>query len=101
MSGLYGYAWQQRRAQQLDDHPLCCMCLSIFGIVKAATIADHITPHRGDPVLFKGPLQSTCKRCHDSLKQQLERGGRMRGHDLSGRPIDPRHHWNQEKEGGG
>lgn len=38
-------------------------------------VADHIVPHRGDPVLFwdRANLQCLCKACHDSRKQKQER----------------------------
>ncbi len=43
----------------------------------AATVADHVEPHRGDPVKFwEGRLQSLCKPCHDRDKQREENGGR-------------------------
>ena len=93
MSGLYGYAWQKRRAQQLRDEPLCRMHMQMRGEVVAATVADHITPHRNDPILFSGPLQSLCKTCHDSLKKQIEASGRFRGCDANGRPLDSSHWW--------
>ena len=37
-------------------------------------VADHIEPHRGDPVLFwsRANLQCLCKPCHDSTKQAEE-----------------------------
>jgi 5-methylcytosine-specific restriction protein A len=69
----YDAKWRKRRAQQLTLHPLCCMC-ERRGKVKAATVADHITPHRGDPVLFQGPLQSLCQSCHSGDKQTIEHG---------------------------
>ena len=67
----YDYRWQQRRAAQLRAHPLCCYC-GRKGIITPATVADHITPHRGDAVLFDGPLQSLCKTCHDVEKRKEE-----------------------------
>ena len=38
-------------------------------------VADHVTPHRGDQVLFwdETNLQTLCKPCHDRLKQAEER----------------------------
>lgn len=70
------------------------MCAK-FGQVRAATVVDHIKPHRGDEDLFHDPanLQSLCKPCHDGAKQQLERSGVVRGCDLSGVPLDANHHW--------
>ena len=45
------YRWQQHRLRQLQQQPLCAMCLT-QGKVTAATVADHITPHKGDYELF-------------------------------------------------
>ncbi len=38
-------------------------------------VADHRTPHRGDPALFwdEANLQTLCKDCHDRDKQREER----------------------------
>jgi 5-methylcytosine-specific restriction protein A len=38
-------------------------------------VADHVTPHRGDPALFWGQtnVQTLCKPCHDRRKQAQER----------------------------
>jgi len=79
--------WRARRARQLAEHPLCAIC-QIFGRVTAATVADHIKPHRGDPVKFEGPLQSLCATCHSGLKKELEDTGRFRGCDENGIPYD-------------
>ena len=37
-------------------------------------VCDHIKPHRGSELLFwdEGNLQTMCKPCHDTLKQQAE-----------------------------
>jgi 5-methylcytosine-specific restriction protein A len=45
------------------------------GRIEAATIVDHVTPHKGDRRLFwdKSNWQSLCKPCHDRDKQSLER----------------------------
>lgn len=91
-------AWRRRRELQLRLHPACRWCREVDGRLTAATVADHVTPHRGDPVLFAGPLQSLCKHCHDSKKQQLERTGHVRGCDARGVPLDPSHPWRQDAE---
>lgn len=67
------------------------------GQVVAATIVDHVIPHRGDQQLFwdKSNWQSLCKHCHDSHKQRIEKSGRESGCDVSGIPIDKTHHWNR------
>ena len=105
----YGYRWQKARADHLRRDPLCVFCQA-KGLVVAASIVDHKTPHRlgdaklsGDPAriaaawrLFwdRANWQSLCKPCHDSTKQRMEKGGRL-GCSDSGLPLDPRHHWNR------
>ena len=44
------------------------------GKTIASPVCDHIKPHRGDEALFwdEGNLQTMCKPCHDSTKQQQE-----------------------------
>lgn len=71
---LYGYAWQKARKDFLDEHPLCVMCLS-EDRTTAASVVDHIKPHRGDARLFWdcSNWQSLCKDHHDSTKQREER----------------------------
>ena len=95
MKSPYDRRWRRRRAAQLAEHPLCAMHLKVTGQLVMATVADHIVPHRGDPVLFAGSLQSLCASCHNQIKQRVERGGDdyMRGCELRGNPVDPRHPW--------
>lgn len=72
------YRWQIIRAAQLQSEPLCKFCMD-RGQVTAATVADHVEPHRGDEYKFwNGKLQSLCKQCHDSDKQRMERGSEPR-----------------------
>lgn len=89
----YDRQWRKRRAEQLEQSPLCALHLE-RGELVPATVADHIVPHKGDPVLFEGPLQSLCATCHNSSKQTFEKSGAIRGCDLRGHPFDPRHPWN-------
>lgn len=86
--------WRNRRKEQLRIEPLCRYCRFVGKAVEA-TVADHITPHKGDPVLFEGPLQSLCNPCHVKVKRLEEEGKGMIGGDSSGNPIDPNHHWNR------
>lgn len=74
---LYGtQAWRKKARAQLQDEPLCRMCLAEDRIA-AATVADHVEPHRGDPERFwNTPLQSLCGRHHNSVKQAEERKAR-------------------------
>src|SRR5438105_1772646 len=91
----YNARWRRRRREQLTRHPLCAMC-QLEGRITAATVADHIEPHRGDPVKFEGPIQSLCKFHHDAHKQRLEkRNVTDFGSFADGWPRDPGHLWNQ------
>lgn len=54
----------------------CRICKQISRHPNASDmVADHITPHRGDPALFWDAcnIQCLCKGCHDSVKQAEER----------------------------
>lgn len=92
----YGYKWQQARKAFLRSHPLCVYC-ERDGRLTAASVVDHIEPHRGDMVKFwdSGNWQSLCHHCHDSVKQRLERSGIAVGCDMHGVPTDAGHHWNR------
>ena len=55
-------------------------------MVVAASVCDHIVPHKGNKELFfAGPFQSLCKKCHDGTKQRLEKSGEF-GCDDNGFP---------------
>jgi 5-methylcytosine-specific restriction endonuclease McrA len=83
--------WKKRRAAQLRDHPLCAMCLE-KGIVTAATVADHVEPHRGDQFSFWfGVLQSLCAHHHNSAKQEKELRGYSTEIGVDGWPVDKDH----------
>lgn len=90
----YGSRWQKARVTWLREHPLCADHLK-RGQCVPAEVVDHIVPHRGDTKLFwdKDNWQSLCETCHDSHKQAEERSGIIKGCDLSGLPIDPKHPW--------
>lgn len=98
---LYGYKWSKARALHLTANPLCVKCLARDRIT-AATVVDHIVPHKGDPQLFWDPAnwQSLCKPCHDGAKQQEERLGYSTEVGVDGWPIDPRHPANSPSSGG-
>lgn len=63
---IYGRQWKERRKAWLSLHPLCVACKD-RGVVRPATVVDHITPHKGDGALFHDETnwQSLCKPCHD------------------------------------
>lgn len=90
----YGGRWQKARAAWLKAHPLCEMCLD-QGVTTAATLVDHIEPHRGDHELFwrRDNWQSLCAPCHNSHKQRMEKSGHVLGCGVNGLPLDRNHHW--------
>lgn len=97
----YGSRWRKARAAYLTKHPLCVMC-EAQGRVTAATVVDHIVPHRGDSALFwdsANNWQALCAPCHNGHKQRMEKSGAVVGCDINGVPIDKHHHWNAR--GGG
>lgn len=70
----YNYDWRKARRQYLDAHPLCVKCLE-EKVTTAATVVDHIIPHRGDQSLFwdEANWQPLCKRHHD--QKTVSEGG--------------------------
>ncbi|MGP9834221.1 HNH endonuclease [Marinobacter sp. NSM] len=89
--------WKALRRDQLTKEPLCRYCQQ-QGKVEAATVADHIVPHKGDEALFfdADNLQSLCATHHDASKQKAEKRGVAEvGSDTTGAPLDPSHHWNR------
>jgi 5-methylcytosine-specific restriction enzyme A len=81
--------WRRLRRHQLRTEPLCQMCQA-RGLAVPATVADHVTPHRGDWNAFlTGTLQSLCGHCHNSAKRRIDLGAPPRpyiGED--GYPLD-------------
>ncbi|HGN1703986.1 TPA: HNH endonuclease, partial [Proteus mirabilis] len=87
---VYGGRWAKARLAFLNEHPLCVMCQE-QGRITAATVVDHIIPHRlkealesGDKeriakaqALFwdKNNFQSLCELHHNSTKQRIEKSG--------------------------
>jgi 5-methylcytosine-specific restriction protein A len=76
----YDSKWQRARVTFLAQHPLCIMC-EREQRVAAATVVDHIIPHRGDRKLFwsRSNWQPLCKPHHDRAKQAEERAARRAG----------------------
>jgi 5-methylcytosine-specific restriction endonuclease McrA len=84
----YGHRWRKARSAYLSRHPLCRYC-EARGSTTAATVVDHITPHRGDEALFWDATnwQPLCKQCHDSDKQRQEAGRWAPDVGLDGWPV--------------
>ena len=71
----YDARWRKARALYLSLHPLCAACRR-HGRTVAASVVDHIQPHKGDKNLFwdERNWQALCKPCHDA-KTVREDGG--------------------------
>ncbi|CNI97684.1 Uncharacterised protein [Yersinia pseudotuberculosis] len=107
---VYGSRWAKARAAFLRDNPLCVMCKQ-QGRIEAATVVDHIEPHKLKEALMSGNTvqiakaqklfwdrknwQAICTPHHDSTKQRMEKSGVVIGCDDSGIPTDPNSHWNK------
>jgi 5-methylcytosine-specific restriction protein A len=91
-SRWYGTArWKRIARQQMRREPLCRMCRE-EGRTTAATVADHIVPHRGDPFKFwSGKLQSLCYSHHNASKKRAEARGFDNRIGSDGWPTDPNH----------
>lgn len=61
------------------------------GDTTAATVVDHIQPHKGNSRLFwqQDNWQPLCAPCHDGPKRAAEQSGVLRGCDERGFPLDP------------
>jgi 5-methylcytosine-specific restriction protein A len=72
----YGSRWRKVGEAFLAQHPLCAACRD-QGRLVAATVVDHVVPHRGDPKLFwdGGNWAPACKTCHDAKTAREGRWG--------------------------
>lgn len=70
----YTSRWNKARSRYLKIHPLCVHCQKEGKLTKARVV-DHITPHRGDQVLFwdEKNWQALCKSCHDKKTGKFDR----------------------------
>ncbi|ETT46284.1 HNH endonuclease [Paenibacillus odorifer] len=71
----YDHKWKLARIRYLRHHPLCVHCEE-RGEDIAATVVDHIIPHKGDMRLFWDikNWQPLCATCH-GIKTAKEDGG--------------------------
>jgi len=72
----YGRRWQKASKMFLARHPLCALCARKDPpVIRAATLVDHIKPHRGDMALFwdENNWQPSCDECHN-IKTATEDG---------------------------
>ena len=70
----YGPEWRKASRQFLRENPLCAACEK-RGRLRAATVTDHIVPHKGNIMLFwdRTNWEPMCWRCH-SRKTAKEDG---------------------------
>lgn len=88
----YDSKWAKARVHYLRKHPLCVNC-QLTNRLAAATVVDHIIPHRLKEAIDSGDEQriakaralfwdsagnwaSLCGTCHNSVAQACERAGR-------------------------
>ncbi len=72
----YDYRWHQYTRVYLAEHPLCALCAKKEPpVIIAASLVDHIIPHRGNHELFWDPSnhQPACTECHN-IKTATEDG---------------------------
>lgn len=92
----YNYRWRKARLSFLQANPLCVYCKE-DGRVEAATVVNHVVPHKGDQALFwdESNWAAVCKTHHDSTIAREEARGVRIGGDVNGVPIDPNHWWHK------
>lgn len=79
LAHLYKTAkWQRVRWRVLERDTFTCQRCGRSEARTERLVADHIDPHRGDPVKFwdDANLQCLCKPCHDGPKQRAEAADR-------------------------
>jgi 5-methylcytosine-specific restriction endonuclease McrA len=90
--------WKRLRMSKLRANPLCESCAP--SKIRAAQTVDHIIAinNGGSPTEW-GNLQSLCFSCHSTKTNYIEKQGKdripIKGCDVSGRPLDPKHFWNR------
>jgi hypothetical protein len=100
---LYGWRWRKARKLYLARHPRCRMCQA-QGKLAAATVVDHIRPHKSNPVLFwdqsnwPGSMRRPPQQCQAGAREE---SGKMLGIGVDGAPTHPDHPWNNLFHGGG
>jgi len=109
---IYSSRWDKARREFLRSNPLCVMCHQ-QGRVEAATVVDHIRPHRLKEALRGNDAaaiavaqklfwdrknwQGLCTSHHSSTKQRMEKREKVIGCDENGIPLDPGSHWFKKK----
>ena len=83
--------WRAIRSRVLAEEPLCRYC-TMRGWVTPATEVDHADNRTENN--SRDNLIPACKSCHSEKTAAEAEGRMMKGCDVNGWPIDPRHPWN-------
>jgi 5-methylcytosine-specific restriction protein A len=89
--------WQRLRRMKLRVNPLCETCLKQNRIEPAVAV-DHIVPVKaagGEAYPALDWLMSMCASCHNRKTRGEQLGAELpiKGCDVYGYPLDPRHPW--------
>jgi 5-methylcytosine-specific restriction enzyme A len=89
----YDARWSRASASHRARNPLCAYC-ELDGLIRPAELTDHLYPHRTYEGVFwiKHWWVSSCKGCHDGMKQAVERAGKAAIDALArrlGLPVHP------------
>ncbi len=82
----YNRRWRRASRSYLRNHPQCAHCPC------AATVVDHVKPHKGDYDLFwqESNWQPLCKPCHDTKTATHDGGFGRPVHHVDARyTLDP------------
>jgi 5-methylcytosine-specific restriction protein A len=98
--------WQRIQAEQLEREPYCRLCRAAGQQVPAVEV-DHVQALAdGGAFADSANLQSLCRPCHwqktedenaARARRKPRRVVRVKGCDLTGRPLDPEHWWNTQR----
>jgi 5-methylcytosine-specific restriction protein A len=67
--------WVRLSARVRNEEPVCVECIRKGQTPRPTRHADHITPHRGDRVLFfdRSNVQGICANCHSAKTKRETR----------------------------
>jgi 5-methylcytosine-specific restriction protein A len=82
-------SWRRLSAHKLRVSPLCEACERAGRIVPAVHVHHKVAINDGGDLLVPlDALMSVCIACHNE-----QHSGRIKGCDINGMPLDPKHAW--------
>jgi len=99
--------WQRLRKAKLSVQPVCEAC-ERRGVTRLAKAVDHIKAIKagGEPFPPLDGLMSLCQSCHSAKTNMHDMpginkkiGGRLKGCDVHGNPLDDDDDWYAEPQG--